>query len=165
MFLWRCKLHVIIQSVSNWCTHSLKRYFSATKWDRNTISVEFYSLNSLKMSTAVEQVVACALVSQRARVRSPVGTSFLGEVFSGFFSHLSDICQEILGPQGPRISFGRRNHHSIFALLGWLSVCLVCIVFHVCAVSGVAPALSWSLIREGPPCPCVVKKVCMWSIV
>ena len=37
------------------------------------------------MSTAVEQVVACALVTQRARVRSPVGTSFLGEVFLGFF--------------------------------------------------------------------------------
>ena len=36
-------------------------------------------------STAVEQVVACALVTQWARVRSPVGTSFLGEVFSGFF--------------------------------------------------------------------------------
>ena len=36
-------------------------------------------------SSAVEQVVACALVTQRARVRSPVGTSFLGEVFSGFF--------------------------------------------------------------------------------
>ena len=36
-------------------------------------------------STTVEQVVACALVTQRARVRSPVGTGFLGEVFSGFF--------------------------------------------------------------------------------
>ena len=36
-------------------------------------------------STAVEQVVACALVMQQAQVRSPVGTSFLGEVFSGFF--------------------------------------------------------------------------------
>ena len=36
-------------------------------------------------SIAVEQVVACALVTQRARVRFPVGTSFLGEVFSGFF--------------------------------------------------------------------------------
>ena len=36
-------------------------------------------------STAVEQVVACALVTQRARVRSPVGTSILGDVFSGFF--------------------------------------------------------------------------------
>ena len=40
---------------------------------------------NLEMSTAVEQVVACALVTQRTRVRSPVGTSFLGEVFSGFF--------------------------------------------------------------------------------
>ena len=39
-------------------------------------------------STAVEQVVACALVTQRARVRSPVGTGFLGEVFFGVFPHL-----------------------------------------------------------------------------
>ena len=36
-------------------------------------------------STAVEQAIACALVTQRARVQSPVGASFLGEVFSGFF--------------------------------------------------------------------------------
>ena len=35
--------------------------------------------------TAVGQAVACAPVTQRARVRSPVGTSFLGGVFSGFF--------------------------------------------------------------------------------
>ena len=34
-------------------------------------------------STAVGQSVACAPVAQRARGRSPVGTSFLGEVFSG----------------------------------------------------------------------------------
>ena len=38
------------------------------------------------LSTAVDQVVACALVTQQARVRSPVGTSFLGEVFWGFSS-------------------------------------------------------------------------------
>ena len=31
------------------------------------------------------QTVACAPVTQQVRVRSPVGTSFLGEVFSGFF--------------------------------------------------------------------------------
>ena len=30
-----------------------------------------------RLSTAVEQVVACALAKQRARVRFPVGTSFL----------------------------------------------------------------------------------------
>ena len=37
-------------------------------------------------------------------------------------------------------------------------VCLVCIVFHVFAVSEVAPALGWSLIQGGPPCPSVDKK-------
>ena len=36
-------------------------------------------------STTVGQAVACAPVAQRARVRSPVGTSFLGEVFSEVF--------------------------------------------------------------------------------
>ena len=36
-------------------------------------------------SNAVDKVVACTPVTQRARVRSPVGTSFLGEVFSEFF--------------------------------------------------------------------------------
>ena len=38
--------------------------------------------------TAVEQAVAFAPITQGARVRSPVRTSFLGEVFSFFFSHL-----------------------------------------------------------------------------
>ena len=38
------------------------------------------------------------------RLRSPpVGTRLLGEVFSGFLL----ICKDALGPQGPRISFGR----------------------------------------------------------
>ena len=46
-------------------------------------------------------VVECALFTQRARVRSPVRTSFLE-------------CQEALGPQGPRISFGHHNHPSSF---------------------------------------------------
>ena len=41
------------------------------------------------MSTAVGQEVACTPVTQRARVRFPVGTSFLGEVFSGFSSSTS----------------------------------------------------------------------------
>ena len=57
--------------------------------------------NHIVKSTAVEQVVACTLVTQRARVRSPVGTSFLSEVFSGFFL----ACN-----QGPRISFGHHYH-------------------------------------------------------
>ena len=109
-------------------------------------------------STAVEQVVACALVTQRARVRSPVGTGFLCEVFFwGFSSPVRQMSGTFRPPKVPRLSFDRRNHHFIFALLGWLSVCLVFIVFHVCAVSEVAPAFGWSLIRGGPPCPCVVK--------
>ena len=41
-------------------------------------------LNILE-STAVGQAVARAPVTQWARVRSPVGTSFLSEVFSVFF--------------------------------------------------------------------------------
>ena len=44
-----------------------------------------YNIYIDNKSTAVEQVVACARITQRARVRSPVGTGFLGEVFSGFF--------------------------------------------------------------------------------
>ena len=36
-------------------------------------------------STAVGQAVACAPVTQQARVRSPVGTNFLGEDFSEVF--------------------------------------------------------------------------------
>ena len=38
-----------------------------------------------KWSTAVEQAVACACVTQRDRVRFLVMTSSLDEVFSGFF--------------------------------------------------------------------------------
>ena len=45
----------------------------------------FQTCEEGQKSTAVGQVVACATVMQRARVRSPVRTSFLGEVFSGFF--------------------------------------------------------------------------------
>ena len=40
------------------------------------------------LSTAVGQAVACATVTQRARVRFPVRTSFLDEVFFGVFPHL-----------------------------------------------------------------------------
>ena len=67
------------------------------KWLRKIILKIMHCNNvgflDLSMSTAVEQVVACALVMQRARVRSPVGTSFLGEDFSGFFF----ICKTNVG--------------------------------------------------------------------
>ena len=64
---------------------------------RDCVLVEMQTVAD--MSTAVEQVVACALVTQRARIRSPVGTSFLGEVFLGVFPHLWDKCQDALGPE------------------------------------------------------------------
>ena len=64
-------------------------------------------------STAVGLVVACAPVMQRARVRSPVGTSFLGEVFSGFSSPVRQMSGSFR-PQGPRISLGH-NCHSLRA--------------------------------------------------
>ena len=47
-------------------------------------------------STAVGQVVAWAPVTQRARVRSPVGTSFLGEVFLGFSSPVRQMSAIII---------------------------------------------------------------------
>ena len=58
----------------------------------------------------MEQVVACALLMQRARVRSPVGISFLGEVFSGFFLTCKTNVWKLLGPQGPRRSYGHHYH-------------------------------------------------------
>ena len=54
--------------------------------DRTSVSRGRATHSPLQSSTAVEQAVACAPVTQRARVRSPVGTSFLGEVFQGFSS-------------------------------------------------------------------------------
>ena len=53
----------------------------------------------------------------------------------------------------------------ISALLEWMSEWMMCIVFNVRAVSEVAPALGWSLIRRGPPCPYVVKKKCRIFVI
>ena len=52
---------------------------------RAYINFYIYVPGDIRVSTAVEQAVACAPVTQRALVRSPVGTSFLGEGFSEFF--------------------------------------------------------------------------------
>ena len=54
----------------------------------------------LEPSTAMGQAVACAPGTQRAGVPSPVGTSFLGEVFSVVFLIYKNKCQEALGPHG-----------------------------------------------------------------
>ena len=52
--------------------------------------------------TVVEQVVAYALVTQRARVRSRSGQVSWVRIF-GVYPHLLDEYQEALGPQGPQI--------------------------------------------------------------
>ena len=45
----------------------------------------YFGNTNPRTSTAEAQAVACATVTQRAPVRSPVGTGFLAEFFSGFF--------------------------------------------------------------------------------
>ena len=87
-------------------------------------------------------------VTQRARVQSPDGTSYLGAVFSGFFL----TCK----------TFGLIIVLLIFALLESMCERMTCIVFNVRIVSEVAPALNWSLVYGGHPCHYVIKKVCMW---
>ena len=90
----------------------------------------------------MEQVVAYALVMQRARVRSPVGIGFLGEVFLGFFLICKTNVRKLYAPKVPEY------HLAVVIIIPYspcwddLSVCLVCIVFHVCAVSEVASALG-----------------------
>ena len=49
------------------------------------------------MTTAVEQAVTGASITEWPRVRSPVGTSFVGEVFWGFFLTCKTY-QEVLAP-------------------------------------------------------------------
>ena len=56
------------------------------------------------LSTAVGQVVACASVTQRALVRTPVGTSFLGEIFfRGFCSTVRQMLGCFRPPWSPNI--------------------------------------------------------------
>ena len=55
------------------------------------------------MVHAVGQVVACAPLTKRARVRSPVGTSFLGEFFRGFSSPVRQMSGSFRPPRSPNI--------------------------------------------------------------
>ena len=74
--------------------------------------VVFFTYNTRILNRggrAVEQVVACALVTQRARVRSPVGTSFLGEVFPGFSSPVRQMSGSFRPPRSPN-AFGYHYH-------------------------------------------------------
>ena len=68
-------------------------------------------------STAVGQAVACAPVTQRARVRSLVGTSFVDEVFSGFFLTYKTNVREVWAPKVPEYHLAVIiiiNHYSLW---------------------------------------------------
>ena len=58
----------------------------------------------------MEQAVTCAPVTQRARLRFPVGISLLGEVFSGFSLTYKINVRKLQAHMVPRISFGHHNH-------------------------------------------------------
>ena len=62
----------------------------------------------------MEQVVACALFTQRARVRSPVGTGFLGEVFSGFSSPVRQMSGSFRPPRSPNIIWPSSSSFHIY---------------------------------------------------
>ena len=72
----------------------------------------------LILSTAVGQAVSCGPVTPWARIRSPVGTSFLGEIFWGFSSPVRQMSGSFR-PQGPRKSFGHHYHHSLREPMTW----------------------------------------------
>ena len=77
---------------------------------QDEIQAAHWSYDQISLFTALGEVVACAPVMQRARVRSPVRTSFLGEVFFLGFSSPVRQTSESFWPQGPRISFGHHYH-------------------------------------------------------
>ena len=58
-----------------------------------------------KMSTAVDQVAAYTPVTQQAWVRSPVGTSFLCEVFWGFSSPVRQMLGSFRPTRSPNITW------------------------------------------------------------
>ena len=64
--------------------------------------------------TAVGQAVACVPVMQQARVRSPIGTSFLGEVFWGFSSPVRQISGSFWPPRPPNIIWPSLSPSIIF---------------------------------------------------
>ena len=90
-----CSYHSkCILAVSISCHFPIPVWVWGTQWAQTFHRFSFFFLKMIwtvdatipsSLSTAVRQVVPCTPVMQRARVRSPVGTSFLGVVFLGFF--------------------------------------------------------------------------------
>ena len=84
------RIEILAVSVSHTHTHThahaRRRVHTHTHTHTHThIYIYIYIYIYIIKSTAVGEAIACASVTHRARVRSPVGISFLGEVFSGFF--------------------------------------------------------------------------------
>ena len=81
--LWWCLIY-------SWWFCNVQWLRPAGLYERCKLALELKRLKNpgLEATMILSVVVACALVTQRARVRSPVGTSFLGEVFLGVFPHL-----------------------------------------------------------------------------
>ena len=89
-----------------------------------------------RWSTAVGQAVACAPFTQRARVRSPIGTDFLGEDFSGFFLTCKTNARNLKAHKVPEyhlasiiiISYSPCWNDLVCALcLGYRLLCFCCI--------------------------------------
>ena len=72
---------------------------------------------TIMMPTAVEQAVACTPVTQRARVRYPVGTSFLGEFFFRFFLTFKTNVRKLWAHKVPEYHLAIIIIIFIFALL------------------------------------------------
>ena len=64
--------------------------------------------------TAMRQAVACAPIMQRARVWSPVGTSYLGEVFRGFSSPVRQMSGSFRPQRSPNIIWPSLSSSLIF---------------------------------------------------
>ena len=84
--------------------------------------------------------------------------------FSGFFLTVRQISGSFRPTRFPEYHLDIIIILLISALLEWMCEWMVCIIFNVRVASEVAPALSWSLIRGGPQCPCVVKKYVLYVI-
>ena len=97
-------------------------------------------------------------------IRFPVGTIFMGEFFSGVFFTCKTNVWKLWAL---KVS---EYHLGVIIILSyspcsneWVHDGVYYLPCSCCFV--VAPALSWALIRGIPPCPWVVKKVCMWFII
>ena len=62
-----------------------------------------HSSSHFQVSTAVEQVVACAVVTQRARVRFPAGQVFWVRFFRGFSSPVRRMSGSFRPTRSPNI--------------------------------------------------------------